>query len=202
MSAVSEYLEKRGVAFEATSHAETYRSVDEARALGIAADEVVKALMLRAASSYRLAVLPASLPGHEACPGSDRGQSCSAGHRAGARARLPRLRARCLAAPWVFAFGADPRRPGGDGARDDRFRGGQSHGVGQSSHAGPVPRRAGKRQPAHPASRGRRGTGRRKITGRAHQDDRAGYGREHLCISPQSDVSGGGAETLAVRALR
>jgi Ala-tRNA(Pro) deacylase len=60
MSAVSEYLEKRGVAFEATSHAETYRSVDEARALGIAADEVVKALMLRAASSYRLAVLPAS----------------------------------------------------------------------------------------------------------------------------------------------
>jgi Ala-tRNA(Pro) deacylase len=60
ITAVSEQLEKRGVAFEATSHTETYTSVDEARALGIAVDEVVKALMLNAASGYRLAVVPAS----------------------------------------------------------------------------------------------------------------------------------------------
>jgi Ala-tRNA(Pro) deacylase len=60
MSAVSEHLEKRGVIFEATSHAETYSSVDEARALGIAADEVVKAVMLQTAAGYRLAVVPAS----------------------------------------------------------------------------------------------------------------------------------------------
>jgi Ala-tRNA(Pro) deacylase len=60
MSAVSEQLEKRGVAFEKASHAETYTSVDEARALGIAADEVVKAVLLKAASGYRLAVVPAS----------------------------------------------------------------------------------------------------------------------------------------------
>lgn len=60
MVGVSEYLEKRGVTFEATSHPETYTSVDEARALGIAADEVLKAVMLNTASGYRLAVVPAS----------------------------------------------------------------------------------------------------------------------------------------------
>jgi len=60
MSAVSEQLEKRGVACEATSHVETYTSIDEARALGIAADEVVKGVMLKAASGYRLAVVLAS----------------------------------------------------------------------------------------------------------------------------------------------
>jgi Ala-tRNA(Pro) deacylase len=57
---VSKDLETRGVAFEATSHAETYTSVDEARALGIAADEVVKAVMLNTTSGYQLAVVPAS----------------------------------------------------------------------------------------------------------------------------------------------
>jgi len=60
MLGVSEDLEKRGVTFEATSHPETYTSVDEARALGIAADEVLKAVMLNTASGYRLAVVPAS----------------------------------------------------------------------------------------------------------------------------------------------
>jgi len=59
MSAVSQHLEKRGVAFEGISHAETYTSVDEARALGIAADEVLKAVMLHTAAGYRLAVVPA-----------------------------------------------------------------------------------------------------------------------------------------------
>jgi Ala-tRNA(Pro) deacylase len=60
MSAVSDYLEKRGVSFEATSHDESYTSVDEARALGIAADEVLKAVLLQTASGYGLAVIPAS----------------------------------------------------------------------------------------------------------------------------------------------
>lgn len=60
MLGVSKDLERRGVAFEATSHAETYTSVDEARALGIAADEVVKAVMLNTTSGYQLAVIPAS----------------------------------------------------------------------------------------------------------------------------------------------
>jgi prolyl-tRNA editing enzyme YbaK/EbsC (Cys-tRNA(Pro) deacylase) len=68
MSTVSEQLERRGVAFEAASHTETYTSADEARALGIAADEVVKAVMLQSASGFRLAVVPASrrlFPGFE-----------------------------------------------------------------------------------------------------------------------------------------
>jgi Ala-tRNA(Pro) deacylase len=60
VSAVSEYLEKQSVPFEATSHDETYTSIDEAKALGIAADEVLKAVVLQAASGYRLAVIPAS----------------------------------------------------------------------------------------------------------------------------------------------
>jgi Ala-tRNA(Pro) deacylase len=60
MLGVSEDLDRRGVTFEATSHPETYTSVDEARALGIAADEVLKAVMLNTASGYRLAVIPAS----------------------------------------------------------------------------------------------------------------------------------------------
>ena len=60
MLGVSQDLEKRGVTFEASSHPETYTSVDEARALGIAADEVLKAVMLNTASGYRLAVVPAS----------------------------------------------------------------------------------------------------------------------------------------------
>jgi Ala-tRNA(Pro) deacylase len=60
VSAVSEHLEKRGVSFEAISHDETYTSVDEARALGIAVDEVLKAVLLQTASGYRLAVIPAS----------------------------------------------------------------------------------------------------------------------------------------------
>lgn len=34
MSAVTELLEKRGVEFELVSHAETYTSIDEARASG------------------------------------------------------------------------------------------------------------------------------------------------------------------------
>lgn len=60
MLGASQDLEKRGVTFEASSHPETYTSVDEARALGIAADEVLKAVMLNTASGYRLAVVPAS----------------------------------------------------------------------------------------------------------------------------------------------
>src|SRR5438128_6065255 len=60
MSGVSEELEKRGVTFEATAHAQTYTSVDEAGALGIAADEVLKVVMLNTVLGYRLAVIPAS----------------------------------------------------------------------------------------------------------------------------------------------
>jgi Ala-tRNA(Pro) deacylase len=60
MAAVAEFLERRGVPFEAIPHERTYTSIDEARALGIAADEVVKTVVLDTASGHALAVLPAS----------------------------------------------------------------------------------------------------------------------------------------------
>jgi Ala-tRNA(Pro) deacylase len=60
MAAVAEFLEQRGVPFEVIPHERTYTSIDEARALGIAADEVVKTVVLDTASGHALAVLPAS----------------------------------------------------------------------------------------------------------------------------------------------
>ena len=60
MADVAEFLKTRGVPFEAIPHKRTYTSIDEARALGIAADEVVKTVVLDTASGHALAVLPAS----------------------------------------------------------------------------------------------------------------------------------------------
>lgn len=58
MSLVTEYLERKGVPFEAISHEKTYTTIDEARALGIEADEVVKTLLLDTSSGHALAVIP------------------------------------------------------------------------------------------------------------------------------------------------
>jgi Cys-tRNA(Pro) deacylase len=60
MSAVTDHLGKRGVPFEIIPHEQTYTSIDEARALGIDADEVVKTLVVKTRSGYVLAVLPGS----------------------------------------------------------------------------------------------------------------------------------------------
>jgi Ala-tRNA(Pro) deacylase len=60
MSLVGEHLERRGVVFEALTHARTYSTLDEARALGIAADAVLKTVVLRTAAGYALAVVPAN----------------------------------------------------------------------------------------------------------------------------------------------
>lgn len=58
MSLVTEYLERKGVPFEAISHEKTYTTIDEARALGIEADAVVKTLLLDTSSGHALAVIP------------------------------------------------------------------------------------------------------------------------------------------------
>jgi prolyl-tRNA editing enzyme YbaK/EbsC (Cys-tRNA(Pro) deacylase) len=50
MSVVTEHLEQQGSAFEVLAHPQAYTSVDEARALGIDADEVLKTLALRTGS--------------------------------------------------------------------------------------------------------------------------------------------------------
>jgi Ala-tRNA(Pro) deacylase len=54
MSLVTEHLEGRGVPFEVIPHRQAYTSIDEARALGIAADEVIKTIVVRAASGNAL----------------------------------------------------------------------------------------------------------------------------------------------------
>ena len=60
MSLVTDYLAERGVAFEVVPHQRTFTSIQEARALGVAADEVVKTVALRTRDKYALAVVPAS----------------------------------------------------------------------------------------------------------------------------------------------
>jgi Ala-tRNA(Pro) deacylase len=60
MSIVAEYLKQRGRVFEVLPHRQAYTSADEARALGVDADEVLKTLAVRTASGYALMVIPAS----------------------------------------------------------------------------------------------------------------------------------------------
>jgi Ala-tRNA(Pro) deacylase len=60
MSVVAEHLRQRGSAFEVLPHLQAYTSTDEARALGIDADEVLKTLAVRTGPGYALIVIPAS----------------------------------------------------------------------------------------------------------------------------------------------
>jgi prolyl-tRNA editing enzyme YbaK/EbsC (Cys-tRNA(Pro) deacylase)/nitrite reductase/ring-hydroxylating ferredoxin subunit len=60
MSLVSEHLERHGVPFEAMTHTGTETALEEARALDIAADAVVKTIVLRVGSGHALAVVPAT----------------------------------------------------------------------------------------------------------------------------------------------
>lgn len=60
MSAVTDHLEKRRIPFELIHHSQTYTSIEEARSLGIAADEVVKTLALKSSGGDVVAVIPAS----------------------------------------------------------------------------------------------------------------------------------------------
>jgi prolyl-tRNA editing enzyme YbaK/EbsC (Cys-tRNA(Pro) deacylase) len=60
MSVVTEHLEQRGRVFEVIPHRQAYTSVEEARALGIEVDEVLKTLAVRTGSGYALVVIPAS----------------------------------------------------------------------------------------------------------------------------------------------
>jgi hypothetical protein len=55
VTAVRELLEQRGIRFEAIPYEWTYSSIDEARALGITADDVVKTIVLDTESSATLA---------------------------------------------------------------------------------------------------------------------------------------------------
>jgi hypothetical protein len=58
MSKITEDLQIRGVEFEVIPHERTYTTIEEARALGISADEVLKTVVLHTKSGYALAVIP------------------------------------------------------------------------------------------------------------------------------------------------
>jgi Ala-tRNA(Pro) deacylase len=60
MSIVTEHLEQRGAAFDVLPHRQAYTSIDEARALGVDADEVLKTLAVRTGPGYVLVVIPAA----------------------------------------------------------------------------------------------------------------------------------------------
>jgi Ala-tRNA(Pro) deacylase len=60
MTQVTEYLETHGGPFEPIAHEQAYTSVDEARALGIDASEVLKTVAMRVAGGYALMAIPAT----------------------------------------------------------------------------------------------------------------------------------------------
>jgi Ala-tRNA(Pro) deacylase len=60
MADVTSFLDEAGVDFEVLEHAHTERAADEAAALGVAAEEVAKTLVLATPEGNVRAVLPAS----------------------------------------------------------------------------------------------------------------------------------------------
>jgi len=60
MTQVTEHLEAHGVPFEPIVHQQAYTSIDEARALGIDASEVLKTVAMRVAGGYALMAVPAT----------------------------------------------------------------------------------------------------------------------------------------------
>ena len=61
MTIVTDHLERLGVRFEVLPHERSETALEEARALGLDPDEVLKVLVLDVESGYALAVLPASM---------------------------------------------------------------------------------------------------------------------------------------------
>jgi len=60
MTQVTEHLQTHGVPFAPIAHQQAYTSIDEARALGIEASEVVKTVAVRVAGGYALMAVPAT----------------------------------------------------------------------------------------------------------------------------------------------
>lgn len=60
MSIVTDYLADKELEFTAYDHRRAYTSIEEARALGIHADEVIKTVVLDTRGGHALAVIPAT----------------------------------------------------------------------------------------------------------------------------------------------
>ena len=142
---VTEHLRGRGVPFEEIPHERTYTSIDEARALGISADEVVKTIVLNTAAGHVLAVAPASQ-----------------------RLAMPLVRAAVGDSHARFATEEELERDF-PGVELGGVRCGDPERLGEGAHRGPVPGRAHHQGAPHPAHRpGWRVTGARLALGLAH----------------------------------
>ena len=60
MTRVTEHLQAHGVPFAAIAHPQACTSIDQARALGIEARQVLKTVAVRAAGGYALMAIPAT----------------------------------------------------------------------------------------------------------------------------------------------
>ncbi len=60
MTIVTEHLERLGVRFEVLPHERSETALEEARALGIPADEVLKPIVLNVETGHAVAVIPAT----------------------------------------------------------------------------------------------------------------------------------------------
>lgn len=60
MTAVTEYLDAKGVGYEVVAHPRAFTGIQEALALGIEADEVLKTVVLDTSRGHALAVIPGS----------------------------------------------------------------------------------------------------------------------------------------------
>jgi Ala-tRNA(Pro) deacylase len=60
MSLVTDYLTERGVGFQVIPHRRAFTSLQEAREVGVAAEEVLKTVALWTGGKYVLVVVPAS----------------------------------------------------------------------------------------------------------------------------------------------
>jgi Ala-tRNA(Pro) deacylase len=61
MTLTTDHLTKRGIRFEVLPHPRTTSAMEEARALGVDAESVVKTIVLDIATGHALALIPASL---------------------------------------------------------------------------------------------------------------------------------------------
>lgn len=154
MSLVTDHLAARGVPFETIHHPQAYTSIDEALALGMAADEVVKTVLVDTPSGHALVVIPGSRrvemrlvrravgDNHARLATEAEIEKGFPGYELGA---LPPL-ASLLRVPTY-------RRSRGQGPRDRGVRCGHPDGVGEDPDRGPHPGRAGDGGPVDPGIR-------------------------------------------------
>ncbi len=141
MSVVTDYLEARGVPYEVIHHDPSSTSLAEARALGVDADVVLKAIVIdtRGGTSSRLS----RLPNASTCTSS--GKRCTiptriSQRRTRSRVTFPSIELGGAPVARVAARRPDAGRSLRAGARQRRVRSRNSDGVGTGPDGRSVPR--------------------------------------------------------------